>query len=95
MTGGVDVDGNEDDIVFAELSAPGVYSAAALLQGGVLLFRYEQFGIMAPGGQGRDNAAGDVAGIGVFEEAAVWAALAGSFTAVAVIDEDFQSWSCV
>lgn len=39
--------------------------------------------------------AGDVAGVGIFEEAAVWAALAGSFTAVAVIDEDFHSWSCV
>lgn len=95
VTGGVDVDGDEDDVVFAELAAPGGHAAAALLQRDVFLFGNEEFGVKAPGGQSRDNAAGDVAGIGVFEKATVGAALARSFTAVAVIDEDFHSWSCV
>ena len=95
VTGGVDVDGDEDDIVFAEAAAPGGHAAAALLQGDVFLFGNEEFGVKATGGQGGDDAAGDVAGIGVFEKAAVGAALAGSFTAVAVVNEDFHSWSCV
>ena len=94
-SGSVDVNGDENDIVFAELATPGIDAAAALLQGNVFLFGDEEFGIIALGGQGRNDAAGDVAGIGVFEEAAVGAALAGSFTAMAVIDEDFHSWSCV
>ena len=95
VAGGVDVDGNEDDVVFAEAAVPVVHAAAALLQGDVFLLGDEEFGIMALGGQGRDDAAGNAAGISVFEEAAAGAALAGSFTAVAVIDEDFHSWSCV
>ena len=95
VTGGVDVDGNEDDVIFAEAAAPVVDAATALRQGDVFLLGDEEFGIIALGGQGRDDSAGNAAGIGVFEEAAVGAALAGSFTAVAVIDEDFHSWSCV
>ena len=95
MAGSVDVDGNEDDVVFAQASAPVVDATAALRQGDVFLLGDKEFGIIALGGQGRDDAAGNAAGIGVFEEAAVGAALAGSFTAVAVIDEDFHSWSCV
>ena len=95
VTGGVDVDGNEDDVVFAEESAPVVDATAALRQGDVFLLGDKEFGIIALGGQGRDDAAGNVAGVGVFEEAAVGAALAGRFSAVAVIDEDFHSWSCV
>lgn len=86
---------NEDDVVFAEAAAPVVHAAATLLQGDVLLLGNEELGIIALGGLGWDDAAGDVAGVGIFEEAAVWAALAGSFTAVVVIDEDFHSWSCV
>ena len=93
-TSGVDVDGNEDDVIFAEAPAPVVDAAAALLKGDVFLLGNEEFGIIGLGGQGRDNAAGNAAGIGVFEEAAVGAALAGSFTAMAVIDEDFHSWFC-
>ena len=73
---GIDVDGNEDDVVFAQAPAPFVDAAAALRQGDVFLLGDEEFGIMALGGQGRDNAAGNAAGLGVFEKAAVGAALA-------------------
>ena len=76
VAGSVDVDGDEDDVVFAQASAPVVDATAALRQGDVFLLGNEEFGIMALGGQGRDDAAGNAAGIGVFEKAAVGAALA-------------------
>ena len=93
VSGGVNVDGDENDIVFAELAAPGVDAAAALLQGDVFLFWNEEFGVIALGDQGRDDAAGDVAGYLFFPESGVrlgFDVLGATSVAVpeAAVDED-------
>ena len=92
--GSVDVNGDENDIVFAELAAPGVDAAAALLQGDVFLFWNEEFGVIALGDQGRDDAAGDVAGYLFFPESGVrlgFDVLGVTSVAVpeAAVDEDY------
>lgn len=57
--GGVGVDGDEDDVACAEGLADGVNATAAFGEGDVLLFRYEELGIVAEVGQGGDNPAGN------------------------------------
>ena len=87
---GVTVDGDEDDVVFAEAAAEVVDAAATLGQRDVFLFRNEEAGIVAKVGQGRNYPGCNQAVPGVFAEDAVGAALAGSVDAVTVVDEDFH-----
>ena len=47
VAGGVGVDGDEDDVVLAELAAPLVHAAAALGQGDVPFLRDKEFGVDA------------------------------------------------
>lgn len=89
--GGVAVDGDEEDVVFAQLAAPLVHAAAALGQGDVRFFRDQERGIQAPGLKGGDDAACEEPVLGVFQETAVGAALALGVDAVAVVDEDLHS----
>ena len=89
--GGVAVDGDEEDVVFAQLAAPLVHAAAALGQGDVRFLRHQERGVQAPGLEGRDDAAGKETVLGVFQETAVGASLARSVDAVAVVDEDLHS----
>jgi len=90
-TGGVAVDGDEEYVVFAQLAAPLVHAAAALGQGDVVFLGYQKGGVVAPGLEGGDDAAGKEPVLGVFQEAAIGAALARSVDAVAVVDEGFHS----
>lgn len=89
--GGVAVDGDEEDVVFAQLAAPLVHAAAALGQGDVRFLRHQERGVQAPGLEGGDDAAGEEPVLGVFQETAVGAPLALGVDAVAVVDEDLHS----
>ena len=89
--GGVAVDGDEEDVVFAQLAAPFVHAAAALGQGDVPFLRDKEFGVEAEGEEAVHDAGGDETVPGVFQETAVGAPLALGVDAVAVVDEDFHS----
>ena len=89
--GGVAVDGDEEDVVFAELAAPLVHAAAALGQGDVRFLRHQERGVQAPGLKGGDDAACEKPVLGVFQETTVGAPLALGVDAVAVVDEDLHS----
>lgn len=65
--GGVAVDGDEKDVVFAQLAAPLVHAAAALGQGDVRFLRHQERGVQAPGLKGGDDAAGEKPVLGVFQ----------------------------
>ena len=56
-TGGVAVDGDEEDVVFAELAVPLVHAAAALGQGDVGGFGDEEGCVEAPGTPGKKTQA--------------------------------------
>ena len=89
--GGVAVDGDEEDVVFAQLAAPLVHAAAALRQGDVRFLRHQERGVQAPGLKGGDDAACEEPVLGVFQETAIGAPLALGVDAVAVVDEDLHS----
>ena len=89
--GGVAVDGDEEDVVFAQLAAPLVHAAAALGQGDVRFLRHQERGVQAPGLEGGDDAACEEPVLGVFQETAVGASLSLGVNAVAVVDEDLHS----
>lgn len=90
-TGGVAVDGDEDDVLAAQLSAPFVYTAAALWQGDVRFLGHQEDGVQAPGGECVHNAPGDDAVFAVFQQAAVGRTLAPRLGSVAIVDEDLHS----
>ena len=90
--GCVAVDGDEEDVVFAQLAAPLVHAAAALGQGDVRFLRHQERGVQTPGLEGGDDAAGKEPVLGVFQETAVGVPLALGVDAVAVVDQDFHSW---
>ena len=92
VAGGVAVDGDEEDVVFAQLAAPLVHAAAALGQGDVRFLRDKEFGVEAEGEEAVHDAGGDEAVPGVFPELPVGRAFARRLDAVAVVDEDFHSW---
>ena len=91
VAGGVAVDGDEDDVLAAQLSAPLVHAAAALGQGDVRFLGHQEGGVQAPGGEGVHDAPGDDAVFEVFQEAAVGRALAPRLGSVAIVDEDLHS----
>ena len=89
--GGVTVDGDEEDVVFAQLAAPLVHVAAALRQGDVRFLGHQEQGVQAPGGEGVYDAPGDDAVFEIFQEAAVGRPLAPRLGPVAIVDEDLHS----
>lgn len=91
VAGGVAVDGDEDDVLAAQLSAPFVYTAAALWQGDVRFLGHQEDGVQAPGGECVHNAPGDDAVFAVFQQAAVGRTLAPRLGSVAIFDEDLHS----
>ena len=93
VTGGVDVNGDENYLVFADLLADLVYTAAALLQGDVLALRDQEPGIKAQGSELFADSESEIAVVGVFAEVAVRAPLAGSLKAVAIVGKYNHSTS--
>ena len=89
--GGVAVDRDEEDVVFAQLAAPLVHAAAALGQGDVRFLRHQEGGVQVPGGEGVHDAPGDDAVFEVFQQAAVGRTLAPRLGSVAIVDEDLHS----
>ena len=82
VAGGVDVDGDEEDVGGALGCADGVGAADAFFEGDVFGFGDEELGVVAFGLEGCEDLVGEVAGVGVFEEGAVWGAFAGGVVAV-------------
>ena len=91
VAGGIAVDGDEDDVLAVQLSAPLVHAAAALGQGDVRFLRHQERGVQAPGLEGGDDAACEEPVLGVFQETAVGASLSLGVNAVAIVDEDLHS----
>lgn len=94
VAGGVDMDGNQEDLVGAELLADLIDPAAALLQGDVFPLRNQELDVEIQGEQLLSDAKGEVAVVGVFTEVPVRAALAGGVNAVAIVEEDLHSCRC-
>lgn len=90
VAGGVGVDGDQADILLAQLAAPGVGSLDAGAEGDVVVFGDEEVGIVAGVFQLPDDGGGDLPGVAPFVVAAVRGAFAGGVGAVAVVDEDFH-----
>ncbi len=84
------MDGDEDDVVFAECLADVVYSLAAFFERDVGFFGDDELCVVAS----VDEVSGELGCYGaveaVFEEASVGAAFAGCVGAVAVVDKDFH-----
>ena len=68
--------------------ADGVGAADALLEGDVFDFGDEELGVVAFGLEGCEDLVGEVAGVGVFEESAVWGAFSEGVVAVGGVEED-------
>ena len=66
FAGSVAMDGDEDDIFFAEGVAEAVDAVAALEKADIVVFRYQEFGVEALGLEGGDYAAGKKPVFGVF-----------------------------
>ena len=82
VAGGVDVDGDEENVGGALGCANGVGAADAFFEGDVFGFGDEELGVVAFGLEGCEDLVGEVAGVDVFEEGAVWGAFAGGVVAV-------------
>lgn len=80
--GGVDVEGDEEDVGGALGCADGVGAADAFFEGDVFGFGDEELGVVAFALKSCEDLVGEVAGVGVFEEGAVWGAFAGGVVAV-------------
>ena len=76
------MDTDEDDVGFAEGGAVGVDAADASFEGDVFGFGDEELGVVAFGLEGCEDLVGEVAGVGLFEEGAVWGAFAGGVVSV-------------
>lgn len=94
FAGSVAMDGDEDDVLFAEGVAEAVNAVAALEEADVVVFRYQEFGVVALGLEGGDYAAGKKPVFGVFQEASIGAPLSLGVHSVAVVNQDFHSWFC-
>lgn len=76
------MDADEDNVGSAEGGAVGVDAADSFFEGDVFGFGNEELGVVSFGLEGCEDLVGEVAGVGVFEEGAVWGAFAGGVVAV-------------
>ena len=88
VSGGIDVERQQDHLVTPELVADSVDTAAALGKGDVFPLGHQVLSVQPPEGELLFDAYGEVARVGVFAEVAVGAALARGVEAVAVVDKD-------
>ena len=88
----VGVDGNQADILLAQLPAPGVGSLDAGAEGDVVVFGDEEVGIVAGVFQLPDDGGGDLPGVAPFVVAAVRGAFAGG---VERIVPSVRMWICL
>lgn len=90
VSGGIDVEGDEADVVGSELGAAFVDTANALRERDVVFFGDEELGVVAAVLEVESNGRRDLTSVKVFTEAAVRRALARGVDAVAVVEEDFH-----
>ena len=90
-TSSIDVDRDEDDIADTYFIAYGIYPAASFSKRNIGNFRYQKLSIVAAIIEFCCDAGGDKAVIFVFEKEPVWAAFAGRFDAVAIVEKNFHS----
>ena len=76
------MDADEDNVGSAEGGAVGVDAADSFFEGDVFGFGNEELGVVSFGLEGCEDLVGEVAGVGVFEEGAVWGAFAFCLDAV-------------
>ena len=88
VAGGVDVDGDAEDVGGALGCADGVDAADAFFEGDVFGFGDEELGVVAFGLELAEGLVGDFSVVGCFEEGSVWGAFAGGVKAVAGVEED-------
>lgn len=92
LSGGIGVNGDEDDIVRAQQSVSLIDTPASFWKWDIREFGHEQLGVVAKVGQGRSYAGSNQPVPGVFPKDAVRASLAWSLSTVAVMDKLFHSW---
>lgn len=90
VSGGIDVDGDEADIVGAELGAAFVGATHALRERDVVFIGDEEFGIVAAVLEVEGDGGGNLPIVEVFTEATVRRTLARGVEAVAVVKKDFH-----
>ena len=88
--GGIDVDGHEDDMVFANLIADLVYPFDTSFERDVFELRYQEFNVVVAILEMRHDGSGDLTRVLIFLEVAIRRALARRFPAVTVVDQDFR-----
>lgn len=90
VSGGVDMDGDDTDIVGAKLGAAFVDTAHALRERDVVFFGDEEFGVVAAVLEVEGDEDGNLPIAKVFTEATVRRTLARGVEAVAVVKKDFH-----
>ena len=90
VAGGVDVDGDEADVVGSKLGAAFVDTANALRERDVVFFGDEEFGVVAAVLEVEGDGGRDLPIVKVFTEATVRRTLARGVEAVAVVKKDFH-----
>jgi len=95
FAGGVQVEGEEDDVGGAFCQADVVDTAAAFLEGDVFVFGDDDAGVKAQGGETGLDAPGQGAVVGVLAQPSVGRALPGRADAVAGVEKCNHSWFCV
>ena len=87
----VDVNRNEDYLVFAQLLADPIDTPTALLQGDVFALRNEDLDIKSNSSKALVDEKGEVAVVSVFAEVAVRATFARRIKAMAIVEKNLHS----
>lgn len=87
---GVDVDGHQDDMVFANLVADLVYPFDTSFERDVFELRDQELSVVVAVLEMRHDGGGNPTRVLIFLEVAIRRALARRFSAVTVVDQDFR-----
>lgn len=87
---GVDVDGHEDDMVFANLVANLVYPLDARFERYIFKLGHQEFRVVVAILEMRHDGGGNLTRVLIFLEVAIRRAFAWRFPAVTVVDQDFR-----
>lgn len=91
IAGSVDVEGDQEDLVGAEMLADLIDALAALGEGNVFTLGNQELDIEAQGRQLLQDAEGEVAVVGVFAEVPIRATFARRVDTMAIVEEDLHS----
>ena len=91
IAGSVDVEGDQEDLVGAEMLADLIDASAALGEGNVITLGNHELDIETQGRQLLPDAESEIAVVGVFTEVPVRATFAWRIDAVTIIEENLHS----